>query len=914
MKKPVHRPEGGRCWLLLIGLTLVILWPWRLQAQETLARPVLPGTNVRFLDSLARVLKTEDSLNLARALEAARLHGWPLELENARLVGLDPTGSPLYDQTHNRTAAQTIGTHRLRPGGDLGLGLTGQGMTVGMWELGVPRTTHREFQDRIRIADGSTYTDCNTVNYHATHVGGILIAAGLSPEALGMAPAANMDAYDSNNDSGEMASAAAGGLLISNHSYGTITGWYFNPNLNRWEWHGNTAVHPRIDYRFGFYDQRAQTWDRIAQQAPYYLIVKSAGNDRVDRQPSGDYYVYNNTTRQWEISREQRNADGPWDCISTYGTAKNILTVGAVADLPGGWNGANSVRITNFSSTGPTDDGRVKPDLVANGDGLRSAGCRTDTRLDTESGTSMSSPSLAGSLLLVQQLNARQNGGQYLRSSTLKGLAIHTADEAGETGPDYVYGWGLANIGRAAEFILNNGTDRHIREETLFNNVPYSLRMQAIGGGEPLRVTICWTDPPGTPHAPALDDRRPKLINDLDLRIRQGDSTHLPWILDPDQPALAARRGDNVVDNVEQIIIDRAQGEYDLIISNKNRLNGGFQEFALIISGASLTAGSCAQFSRLTNSEGSFTDGSPVDAPFAGGSRCCWLIEPSDASRLRLSFARLDINPNSADSIIIYDGNSTAAPVLAVVRRNEFPDTLVTSGASALVCFHAGAENTGEATGWTLNYSPQPFCNPRTVVTALAGTIVDGSGPSDYSNNTTCEWLIQPPNAAAVRFWMTQLSIENNRDFVRLYDGPTTAAPLLRSFTGTRLTNSDTIISSGPVLLVRFETDEVGRGAGFQARFNTVPVGRGLAYSPYEGLDVYPNPAQARTVLRVQTTRPEVATLRLIDATGRLVRERSLRLNSGEQSHELDLQGLAPGLYLLELQGNRTGRLKFLIQ
>jgi subtilisin family serine protease len=914
MRNSAYKPMLGCYWLLLSGLVFALLLPQGTSAQQNLPSPVHPGTQTTVLDSLARVWRAEDSISVARALEAARMHGWPTAMDNARLVGLRADGSPLYEMNHNRTAAQTIGTHRLRPGGDLGLDLTGEGMTVGMWELGVPRTTHREFQGRIRIADGSTYTECNTVNYHATHVGGILIAAGLSPEAQGMAPAARMDAYDTNNDSGEMAQAAAAGLLISNHSYGLITGWFFNPNQNRWEWHGNTAVHPRIDYNFGFYDARAQRWDQIAQLSPYYLIVKSAGNDRVDRQPAGDYYVFNNTTRRWEVSREQRNADGPWDCISTYGTAKNILTVGAVSDLPGGWNGPNSVRITDFSSTGPTDDGRVKPDLVANGDGLRSTGCRTDTRLDTESGTSMSSPSLAGSLLLVQQLNARQNGGQYLRSSTLKGLAIHTADEAGEVGPDYVYGWGLANIGRMAEFILNNGTDRHIREETLFNAVPYTLRMQAVGGGEPLKVTICWTDPPGTPHAPALNDRRPKLINDLDLRIRQADSVHRPWVLNPEQPAQPARRGDNVVDNVEQIIIDRADGEYVLTISNKGRLSGQVQEFALIISGASLTAGSCAQFSRLTNSEGSFTDGSPVDAPYAGGSRCCWLIEPNDASRLRLAFARLDLNANRSDSIIIYDGKTTSSPVLAVVSGGSFPDTLVTSGSAALVCFQAGPDNEAEAKGWTINYSPQPFCNARTVVTALAGTLTDGSGPSDYSNNTQCEWLIQPTSAARVRFWMTQLSIENNRDFVRLYDGPTTAAPLLRSFTGTRLTNSDTILSSGPVMLVRFETDEVGRGAGFQARYNTVPVGRGAGQPSYVGLDLHPNPATNATWLSLQLDRPEVATLRIIDATGRTVRERRLNLAGGQQTHELDLQGLASGLYLVELQGSRSGRLKLLIQ
>lgn len=885
------------------------------QAQQDLATRPLPGTNVRVLDSLARQWRIEDSVSKAQAWEKAAQLGWPTKGETFELMRLDETGFPVYNALNNRTAARTIGTVRLREGGGLGLDLTGQGMTIGMWEGGSPRTTHQEFGDRIRLSDNSRYTDCNTVNYHATHVAGTLIASGVDNEAQGMAYEARVDAYDWNNAEAEMAAAAERNMLISNHSYGDIAGWHFNTNNNRWEWYGNPLVNPREDFKFGFYDNGAQRWDQIALAAPYYLIVKSAGNNRDSRQPSGSYWVYNAQSNRWEESTAQRNADGPWDCIATEGVAKNVLTVGAVNDLTGGYAGPSSVRLTSFSSTGPADDGRIKPDLVANGDRLKSAGCRNDTRYETESGTSMSSPSLAGSLLLIQQLNAQMNEGQYLKSSTLKGLAIHTADEAGNApGPDYEYGWGLANIGRAAEFVMNNGTDRHIREETIFSGVPYVLRMQAIGNNEPLKVTICWNDPAGRPGAAAVDDRTPKLVNDLDMRVTKGEEEHMPWILDPERPTAPATLGDNVRDNIEQIIIEEAEGEYILTINNKGELSGRSQEFALIISGASLFAGSCAQFTRITNSEGSLTDGSPVEAPFVGGSRCCWLLEPADASRLRLHFSRLDLNSTGADSIVIYDGATTSAEVLAVLRSDEFTDTLRTSSAAALVCFYAAEGNAEQATGWTLNYAPQPFCEQRTTLTTQAGTITDGSGASDYNNNTRCEWLIQPENAAAVRFWMAQIAVENNRDFARVYDGPTTASPLLRAFTGTRLTNSDTLVSSGPVMLVVFETDEVGRGAGFQARYNTIPVGRGLSLPAYEGLDLWPNPTTVTTTLRLKTTASETVNLRIIDVTGRKVQERAIRLSAGEQSHEIDVESLQSGLYFVEVEGSRMGRMKLIVQ
>ena len=78
-----------------------------------------------------------------------------------------------------------------------------------------------------------------------------------------------------------MAAAAANGLLISKHSYGWITGWYQNPDMGTY-WYGNQFIDNFEDANFGRYDDHARHWDEIAYNAPYYLICKSAGNDRGD--------------------------------------------------------------------------------------------------------------------------------------------------------------------------------------------------------------------------------------------------------------------------------------------------------------------------------------------------------------------------------------------------------------------------------------------------------------------------------------------------------------------------------------------------------------------------------------------------------------------------------------------------------
>ncbi len=103
-------------------------------------------------------------------------------------------------------------------------------------------------------------------------------------QAKGMGYNGELDAYEWNSDETEMATAAAAGMEISNHSYSTAAGYY---QYYQWIWMAmgigygtSTSISTQEDYQFGFYDSFAQNWDQIAYNAPYYLIVKSAGNDR----------------------------------------------------------------------------------------------------------------------------------------------------------------------------------------------------------------------------------------------------------------------------------------------------------------------------------------------------------------------------------------------------------------------------------------------------------------------------------------------------------------------------------------------------------------------------------------------------------------------------------------------------------
>ncbi|OJJ17535.1 hypothetical protein BKI52_27110 [marine bacterium AO1-C] len=492
-------------------------------------------------------------------------------------------GVPLYFTNFNVNAARSIGTDKAQSQ----LGLTGSGITLGIWDGGKVRNTHQEFGSRVTQKDGAT-----SLSSHATHVAGTMVAAGVTASAKGMAPSATLHAYDWNSDISEMTTAAADGLLLSNHSYGFITGWRYDSSVGSWRWYGDPNISATEDYKFGFYSDYSKDLDNVAFNAPFYLICKSAGNDRNDNH-SGSHQYYNGT--DWVNSTAFRKKDGDYDCIGAGGVAKNILTIGAVNDISSGYSQPSDVVQTSFSSWGPTDDGRIKPDIVANGASLYSTESSSNTAYGNKSGTSMSSPSVTGSLGLLQEHYKNNNSGNFMRAATLKALVIHTADEAGNAdGPDYQNGWGLMNTKVAADVITNRNVSSKIEEETLNNSNTYTLQVNATGSG-PLVATIVWTDVAGTPVAPALDPSNRMLVNDLDIRITRNGTTYFPWKLDPANPSAAATTGDNDRDNVEKIFIANAPaGTYTITVTHKGTLSGNSQAFSLIVTGISTGTATCA--------------------------------------------------------------------------------------------------------------------------------------------------------------------------------------------------------------------------------------------------------------------------------------------------------------------------------
>jgi len=578
-------------------------------------------TNVQVLQNFAKQYRIFEDAEHAKAVAMAKAKGWPIYQVDKNgtvhaLQYIDQLGNPVYYNTFNNTiAAATTRANQLWPGGSSGLNLSGSSNSVkgklGTWDGGLILKNHVEFVpstggSRILQLDSAT---AGALSDHATHTSGTMIAAGVNPIAKGMAfGIQQLIAYTFVNNEISNITTQAPNLLVSNHSYGITGGWGYDGT--NYYWNGDTTVSTAKSYLCGWYGNPAQNYDSIAYNAPNYLMVFAAGNsngnDPNGQGPGiGQKYLYNDVTSRTQTANIPNNPT--YGSVSGGQTAKNILVVGAVNGIPGGYNSPADVQIASFSSWGPTNDGRIKPDVVADGVNVTSTGSASTTSYITESGTSMATPNTTGSLLLLQEYY-NQKHGKFMRAATLKALAVHTTDAAGSNpGPNYVYGYGLLNVLRASNVITssyNQKTDTII-ENSLVSGTPYTFNIVASGNG-PLKATIVWTDPKGIID-PTYLASTPVLVNDLDLRITSGASTYYPWILNASSPTAAATKGDDHINNIEQVQIDSVvPGKtYSITVSNKGTLARGPQAFSLIASGIGGTA-YCT--SASTNTSGSRID------------------------------------------------------------------------------------------------------------------------------------------------------------------------------------------------------------------------------------------------------------------------------------------------------------------
>jgi len=394
-------------------------------------------------------------------------------------------------------------------------GLSGAGLTAGMWDNGAAATNHDDYKIRLTVGDGSS------IGSHPAQVCGVMAGdgtrsvyyGGSANQWAGVAPGVDIASYSWPDNISNM---------DTEHTH-AISNYDIILSQNSWGW----GLCPDYCYYYGTYDDWSQNYDKTVRGScgKKITVVFSAGNDGdcTSCAPELPYFPYGTIT-------------GPG------GTAKNAIVVGS--------NDADDDGLSSYSSCGPTADGRLKPDVAAPGCKSYEAITTTYTSnnyISSYCGTSFSAPAVSGCVSLLTEDYIDKFGGEAW-PSTVKALIIQGAEDTGNVGPDFQFGYGRVNIQNTVDIIrTDNGTYDRIKEDTLSPSETWEYEIDVDSGD--LKVTLVWDDFEGDYGAGGV-----MLVNDLDLELEApGGAIYRPWTLNPTNPSATATTGTDHLNNVEQV-------------------------------------------------------------------------------------------------------------------------------------------------------------------------------------------------------------------------------------------------------------------------------------------------------------------------------------------------------------------------
>jgi hypothetical protein len=783
--------------------------------------------------------------------------------------GIDFFGKAQYICTHsNLASAQMVGTNQLWLTGNLNLQLSGVSLNkLGMWDGGAIRISHRELIGRVQNMDSVSLSS------HSTQVAGQMIATGINPIAKGMAFETKLKAWNFTNDNNEII-ANAPNLLVSNHAYGTSVAWQ-NIGGNIY-WYGDSSLNMFRDWKFGYYDNRSRIWDSVSFANPNFLMVKSAGNDRGSFVAPGTTHYYWNGTA-WALSNTTRDTVGPYDCMATFGNAKNILTIGACATDTNFLNGNSNASLMNYSSTGPTDDGRIKPDLVAASGLVLSSTSTNDSAYALLGGTSMSAPNVAGSLILLQEYN-QQLTGRFLKSASLKGLVLHTARNCklNIPGPNYDCGWGVPNFPKAANYMglrSSNGID----ELKLLQNDTIKIKVRINNQTDTLKASICWTDPKAVTANPAYNDTTLKLVNDLDMRLmNQGTTVALPFILNPNLPSLPATKGDNFRDNFEQIFeTGLSSGVYEMNIFHKAQLQNNEQNFSWLcdLLYEPLSSPSNLQFTSINNQQISFT------LKKGSGEKRIVVIQPGVNTSIQLadgmSYIASSVYGNGASlgngAFVVFNDTGSVVNITGLVANQNYSIKVIEYNAQGLQTIYSNRR------ALTLNTQTLPveWLSFEGKQVSENEVLLNWTTASEVNNNF---FEIQRGENAETFYKIDSIKANGNSNIILKY-----------SFIDDGIKNLPS--------LVYYRLKQVDYDGKFSFS-KTISVAIDL---PWELDLIYPNPFESQITLKFKSNFDTPIKLQILNILGELKLEEFIDI-SNRLLVDVSTANLISGIYFLRLE------------
>ena len=434
--------------------------------------------------------------------------------------------------------------------------LDGTGISVLVYDGGFGLASHQDFGGRLTVRDNSGLSD------HSTHVAGTVGGDGSLSGGLrrGMAPAVTIESYGFQFDGTGIFLYSNPGDLESDYDQAINV---FGADISNNSIGTNTEANGFPCSIQGDYGVTSELIDSIVTGslgAPFRIIWANGnerGGSRCDVEGFGDYYS-----------------------TAPPAGAKNHITVGAV--------NSNSEGMTSFSSWGPVDDGRMKPDISGPGcQGNDDNGVTSTSSgggYSVKCGTSMAAPTVTGLCsLILEDFRAQFPAQPDPRNSTLKALLAHNAKDKGNPGPDYQFGYGMVKGQETIDFMRTGNFD----EDQVSQGGLVTYQAIVTDSDAELKVTIAWDDEPGTPNVD------PALVNDLDLVVLSPSAVQaFPWTLDPLDPSARATQDQaNTLDNIEQVLVEAPESGTWTIEVHGTNVPQGPQSFSICVSPAILSTG-----------------------------------------------------------------------------------------------------------------------------------------------------------------------------------------------------------------------------------------------------------------------------------------------------------------------------------
>ncbi|MBX3458677.1 MAG: S8 family serine peptidase [Planctomycetes bacterium] len=395
--------------------------------------------------------------------------------------------------------------------------LDGNGQVAAVFDAGVARSTHEQYQGLSGVSvpsnwpgSGRVHNMDSTLHSHAAHVTGTIVGDGTNnASARGYAYRALCLVHEWNGVDARRRDAKHNfNHVADNHSYASFS----SPT-------------------WAAYNGDTRTKDRTNRDI-LGCMVQSAGN-YANYSPSG--------TKPFGDSN-------PTCSIPSANAHRNGFIIAAAED---------NEDIADFSSRGPGLDGRLIPQFCANGVSLDSTGSSSNTNYYSASGTSMSGPSVCGSVVLLAQLWRREHSDQVFSPDVARAVLAQTCRDKYHPGPDYRYGFGIVDVQAASDLIL---ADKASGGRRIFRGTTRSGKVQeytfTVSSADPIHIVLSWLDVHATSGAAV------SMVNDLDIELEDPNGgIHYPWrgvntASTNDHTYAFTNNGPNQRDNLELVHVD----------------------------------------------------------------------------------------------------------------------------------------------------------------------------------------------------------------------------------------------------------------------------------------------------------------------------------------------------------------------